>query len=66
MAGEWIECALADACSSIDYGLTGPNLRGCGVNYDVRKAHPYLVYKNLEFDVPIGSVSPSLAPWESS
>ena len=22
MAGEWIECALADACSSIDYGLT--------------------------------------------
>ncbi|HWN96862.1 MAG TPA: NADH dehydrogenase (quinone) subunit D [Methylomirabilota bacterium] len=41
---------------AIDYGLTGPNLRGCGVDYDVRKAHPYLVYKDLEFDVPIGSV----------
>jgi NADH-quinone oxidoreductase subunit D len=41
---------------AIDYGLTGPNLRGCGVDYDVRKAHPYLVYKDLEFDVPTGSV----------
>jgi NADH-quinone oxidoreductase subunit D len=41
---------------AIDYGLTGPNLRGCGVDYDVRKANPYLIYKDLEFDVPIGSV----------
>jgi NADH-quinone oxidoreductase subunit D len=41
---------------AIDYGLTGPNLRGCGVDYDVRKAHPYLIYKDLEFDVPLGSV----------
>jgi NADH-quinone oxidoreductase subunit D len=41
---------------AIDYGLTGPNLRGCGVDYDVRKAHPYLVYKDLEFDVALGSV----------
>lgn len=41
---------------AIDYGITGPNLRGSGVEYDVRKAHPYLVYKDLEFDIPIGSV----------
>src|SRR5688572_898052 len=41
---------------AIDYGLTGPNLRGCGVDYDVRKAHPYLIYKDLDFDVPLGSV----------
>jgi NADH-quinone oxidoreductase subunit D len=41
---------------AIDYGLTGPNLRGSGVDYDVRKANPYLVYKDLEFDVPVGSV----------
>jgi NADH-quinone oxidoreductase subunit D len=41
---------------AIDYGLTGPNLRGSGVNYDVRKAHPYLVYNELEFEVPLGSV----------
>ena len=41
---------------AIDYGLTGPNLRGSGVDYDLRKAHPYLVYSELEFDVPVGSV----------
>jgi NADH-quinone oxidoreductase subunit D len=41
---------------AIDYALTGPNLRGSGVDYDVRKAHPYLVYDQLRFDVPVGSV----------
>ena len=41
---------------AIDYGMTGPNLRGSGVDYDVRKAHPYLVYDQLEFEVPVGSV----------
>ena len=41
---------------AIDFGVTGPNLRGSGVDYDLRKAHPYLVYKDLEFDVPVGSV----------
>src|SRR5436190_18548678 len=41
---------------AIDYGVTGPNLRGSGVEYDLRKAHPYLVYDQLQFDIPIGSV----------
>lgn len=41
---------------AISYGLTGPNLRGSGVDYDVRKAHPYLVYDRLKFDVPVGAV----------
>jgi NADH-quinone oxidoreductase subunit D len=40
---------------AIDYGLTGPNLRGSGVNYDLRKAQPYLVYDRLKFDVPVGT-----------
>jgi len=42
--------------TAIDYGLTGPNLRGSGVNYDLRKDQPYLCYKDLQFDVPLGSV----------
>ena len=41
---------------AIDYGLSGPNLRGSGVEYDLRKAQPYLCYPELEFDVPVGSV----------
>ncbi len=41
---------------AIDYGVTGPNLRGSGVDYDLRKAQPYLVYDRLEFEVALGSV----------
>lgn len=40
---------------AISYGLTGPMLRSAGVSYDVRKAHPYLVYDQLEFQVPVGT-----------
>ncbi len=41
---------------AIAYGITGPNLRASGVDYDVRKAHPYLGYEQYEFDIPIGTV----------
>lgn len=39
---------------AIDYGWTGVCLRSTGVDYDVRKAHPYLVYDQLDWDVPLG------------
>jgi NADH-quinone oxidoreductase subunit D len=39
---------------AISYGLSGPLLRATGVSYDVRKAHPYLVYDRMEFEVPTG------------
>jgi NADH-quinone oxidoreductase subunit D len=42
------------AADAIALGWTGPCLRSTGVPYDVRKAHPYLVYDRLEFDVPVG------------
>ena len=44
---------------AIDYGLSGPNLRGSGVEHDLRKSRPYLVYDQLEFDVPVGSTGDS-------
>jgi NADH-quinone oxidoreductase subunit D len=40
---------------AISYGLSGPNLRGSGIDHDLRKRHPYLDYENYDFDVPIGS-----------
>ncbi len=40
---------------AIAYGITGPNLRGSGVEFDQRKAHPYLGYEQYEFDIPIGT-----------
>ena len=39
---------------AIDFGWTGPCVRGCGVEYDVRKAQPYSVYDRFDFEVPVG------------
>jgi NADH-quinone oxidoreductase subunit D len=39
---------------AVNYNLVGPNLRGSGVKYDVRRDEPYSAYPELEFDVPIG------------
>ncbi len=40
---------------AIGYGLSGPNLRGSGVEHDLRKAAPYLDYEKYEFDIPVGA-----------
>ncbi len=40
---------------AIALGWTGVCLRATGVPYDVRKAHPYLVYDRMEFEVPVGT-----------
>jgi NADH-quinone oxidoreductase subunit D len=39
---------------AINYGVTGPNLRGSGVKFDVRKDEPYLGYEEFDFEVPVG------------
>ena len=41
---------------AIAWGLSGPNLRGSGVDHDLRKANPYLDYHRYKFDIPVGSV----------
>jgi NADH-quinone oxidoreductase subunit D len=38
---------------AVHWGLSGPSLRGSGVNYDVRRAMPYTGYENYDFDVPL-------------
>jgi NADH-quinone oxidoreductase subunit D len=40
---------------AISWGFTGPCLRACGVDYDIRKKEPYLVYDRLDFDIPLGT-----------
>jgi NADH-quinone oxidoreductase subunit D len=47
--------AVVSKDDAIAWGITGPFARGSGVDYDVRKNNPYLVYDQLEFDVPVGA-----------
>ena len=46
--------AVITGAEAKDWGLVGPNLRGSGVKWDLRKDDGYSVYPELEFDVPIG------------
>lgn len=39
---------------AIAWGLSGPNLRGSGVKWDLRKDEPYSLYDKLQFDIPVG------------
>lgn len=48
------DVAVISAEDAINHSLTGPMLRGSGVNYDVRKAQPYSSYEKFDFDVPLG------------
>lgn len=45
---------VISAEEAINWGLTGPTLRGSGVYYDVRKFFPYDAYDKVEFEVPVG------------
>jgi len=40
---------------AINYGLTGPSVRGSGVKWDVRKDQPYLMYDQVRFEVPVST-----------
>lgn len=42
------------ATEALEFGLSGPNLRACGVNYDLRKRRPRYYYKDVDFEVPLG------------
>lgn len=39
---------------AINFGVTGPSLRGSGVDYDLRKTQPYSVYDKFDFNIPVG------------
>ena len=40
---------------AINWGLSGPMLRACGVSHDIRRAEPYSIYDRFEFDIPVGT-----------
>ena len=48
------DVAVISKEQAIDYGLVGPNLRGSGMDWDVRRDVPYGAYPHFKFEVPIG------------
>lgn len=46
---------------AIDLGFTGPNIRASGVEFDLRRATPYLFYNEMDFNIPVYTEGDSLA-----
>lgn len=49
--------------NAINYATSGPNLRACGVKYDIRKDEPYGIYDRFDFDIPTGTNGDSWDRW---
>ena len=47
--------AVINPEKAIDFGLSGPNLRGSGIKYDLRKNRPYSMYDKIDFNIPVGT-----------
>jgi len=49
-----VDIGVVSKEDAMDWGFSGPMLRGSGVAWDLRKAEPYEVYDQMEFDIPVG------------
>lgn len=49
-----VNIGVVSAKDALDWGFSGPMLRGSGVAWDLRKAQPYEIYDQLDFDIPVG------------
>ncbi|WP_431858926.1 NADH-quinone oxidoreductase subunit D [Azospirillum sp.] len=49
-----VDIGIVSKEQALDWGFTGPMLRGSGVAWDLRKSQPYEVYDRMDFDVPVG------------
>ncbi|MDP1723537.1 MAG: NADH-quinone oxidoreductase subunit D [Alphaproteobacteria bacterium] len=52
-----VDIGIVTAEDALDWGFTGPMLRASGVPWDLRKAQPYDVYAQMDFDIPIGKTN---------
>jgi NADH-quinone oxidoreductase subunit D len=48
------DVGVISAEDAINYGLSGPSIRGSGVKWDIRKSEPYSSYNEMDFIVPVG------------
>lgn len=49
-----VDIGVASPEQALDWGFSGPMLRGSGIAWDLRKSQPYDVYGELDFDIPVG------------
>lgn len=49
-----VDIGVVSVEQALDWGFSGPNLRASGLAWDLRKAQPYEVYDEIDFDIPIG------------
>lgn len=49
-----VEVGIVSKQQALDWGFTGPMIRGSGIAWDLRKSQPYEVYGELDFDIPVG------------
>ena len=50
-----VNIGTVSATNAVEWGLSGVMLRGSGISWDIRKNEPYETYKNVAFDIPVGS-----------
>ena len=48
------EIGIVSQKEALDWGFSGPMIRGSGLAWDLRKSQPYEIYDQLDFDIPIG------------
>ncbi|MCP4354635.1 MAG: NADH-quinone oxidoreductase subunit D [Proteobacteria bacterium] len=48
------DIGIIDAKQAVEFGYSGPMLRGSGIAWDLRKAQPYEIYEKLKFNIPVG------------
>lgn len=58
------DIGVIDRDTCFRYGVTGPCLRACGVEYDVRRAEPYSIYDRFDFDVPTRDSGDTMARFD--
>ncbi|HUT48058.1 MAG TPA: NADH-quinone oxidoreductase subunit D [Alphaproteobacteria bacterium] len=49
-----VDIGIVSAEDALDWGFSGPMLRGSGLPWDLRKSQPYDVYERMDFDIPVG------------
>jgi NADH-quinone oxidoreductase subunit D len=49
-----VDIGIVSKEEALNWGFTGPMLRGSGIAWDLRKSQPYAIYEKLNFDIPIG------------